>query len=53
MPCSASSATTSGKLKMAEIKKFSKLKLKKTESQEKNPLPSKEMKEQEKQADKS
>ncbi|XP_062947900.1 thymosin beta-4-like [Cynocephalus volans] len=43
----------SDKLNMAEIEKFEKLKLKKTEMQEKNPLPSKEMIKQEKQAGKS
>ncbi|XP_077657220.1 thymosin beta-4-like [Urocitellus parryii] len=37
---------------MAEIKKFDKSKLQKTETREKNPLPSKEMIEQEKQAGK-
>ncbi|XP_076726513.1 thymosin beta-4 [Callospermophilus lateralis] len=37
---------------MAEIEKFDKSKLKKTETREKNPLPSKEMIEQEKQAGK-
>ncbi|XP_075400936.1 thymosin beta-4-like [Tenrec ecaudatus] len=36
----------SGKPDMAEIQKFDKLKLKKTETQEKNPLPSKETIEQ-------
>ncbi|XP_036996624.2 thymosin beta-4-like [Artibeus jamaicensis] len=35
---------------MTKVEKFDKLKLKKTETQEKNPLPSKEMIEQEKQA---
>ncbi|XP_076963595.1 thymosin beta-4-like [Callospermophilus lateralis] len=48
--CSASSETLSDKPDMAEIKKFDKSKLKKTETQEKNPLPSKETIEQEKQA---
>ncbi|XP_045324924.1 thymosin beta-4, Y-chromosomal-like [Leopardus geoffroyi] len=38
---------------MAEIEKFNKLKLKKTETQKKNPLTSKETTEQEKQAGKS
>ncbi|XP_059021033.1 thymosin beta-4-like [Mustela lutreola] len=38
----------SDKPNMAEIEKFSKLKTKKTEMQEKNPLPSKEAIEQEK-----
>ncbi|XP_060046869.1 thymosin beta-4-like [Erinaceus europaeus] len=38
---------------MAEIEKFDKLKLKKTGTQEKTPLPSKEMTEQEKQASES
>uniref|UniRef100_A0A8C0NEW1 Thymosin beta-4 n=1 Tax=Canis lupus familiaris TaxID=9615 RepID=A0A8C0NEW1_CANLF len=52
-PRSASSATMSDKPDMAEIEKFGKLKLKKTETQEKNPLPSKETIEQEKQAGKS
>ncbi|XP_075385934.1 thymosin beta-4-like [Tenrec ecaudatus] len=36
----------SDKLHMPEIDKFDKLKLKKAEIQEKNPLPSKEMTEQ-------
>ncbi|XP_062943856.1 thymosin beta-4-like [Cynocephalus volans] len=40
----------SDKPNMAEIEKFNKSKLKKTETQEKNPLPSKEMIEQEKKA---
>ncbi|XDA85683.1 hypothetical protein R6Z07F_015443 [Ovis aries] len=48
-----SRATISDKLGMAEIEKFDKLKLKKTETQEKNPLPSKETTEQEKQAGES
>ncbi|XP_066134326.1 thymosin beta-4-like [Saccopteryx bilineata] len=39
----------SDKPNMAEIEKFPKSKLKKTEMQEKNPLPSKEMTEQQKQ----
>ncbi|XP_032281300.1 thymosin beta-4-like [Halichoerus grypus] len=43
----------SDKPDMAEIEKFDKPKLKKTETQEKNPLPSKEMIEQEKQAGES
>lgn len=43
----------SDKPDMAEIEKFDKSKLKKTETQEKNPLPSKETIEQEKQADES
>ncbi|XP_054584285.1 thymosin beta-4-like [Eptesicus fuscus] len=38
---------------MADIEKFVKLKLKKIEMQQKNPLPSKETTEQEKQAGKS
>uniref|UniRef100_A0A8C6CMR0 Thymosin beta n=1 Tax=Moschus moschiferus TaxID=68415 RepID=A0A8C6CMR0_MOSMO len=46
---SAPSATMSDKPDMAEIEKFVKSKLKKTETQEKNPLPSKETTEQEKQ----
>ncbi|VFV25272.1 tmsb4x protein, partial [Lynx pardinus] len=50
MPRSASSATTSDKPRRAEIEKFSKSTSKKTEMQGKNPLPSKEMTEQEKQA---
>ncbi|KAI5146870.1 Thymosin Beta-4 [Manis pentadactyla] len=49
----ASSATMSDKPDMAEIEKFDKSKLKKTETQEKNPLPSKETIEQEKQAGES
>ncbi|XP_011805180.1 PREDICTED: uncharacterized protein LOC105517290 [Colobus angolensis palliatus] len=48
-----SSATMSDKPNMAEMEKFNKSKLKKTETQEKNPLPSKEMTEQEKQAGES
>uniref|UniRef100_A0A8C0TJK7 Thymosin beta n=1 Tax=Canis lupus familiaris TaxID=9615 RepID=A0A8C0TJK7_CANLF len=52
-PRSASSATMSDKPDMAEIEKFDKSKLKKTETQEKNPLPSKETIEQEKQAGES
>ncbi|XP_032609927.2 thymosin beta-4-like, partial [Hylobates moloch] len=44
------SATMSDKSDMAEIEKFDRSKLKKTETQEKNPLPSKETIEQEKQA---
>ncbi|XP_037053171.1 thymosin beta-4-like [Peromyscus leucopus] len=43
----------SDKPEMAEIKKFGKSKLMKTEMQEKNPLPSKETTEQEKQAGES
>ncbi|XP_016044288.1 thymosin beta-4-like [Erinaceus europaeus] len=43
----------SDKPNMAEIEKFDKLKLKKTETQEENPLPSKELIEQEKQASES
>lgn len=50
---SFSSATMSDKPDMAEIEKFDKSKLKKTETQEKNPLPSKETIEQEKQAGES
>ncbi|XDB67141.1 hypothetical protein ABFV05_020757 [Capra hircus] len=50
---SAPSATMSDKPDMAEIEKFDKSKLKKTETQEKNPLPSKETIEQEKQAGES
>ncbi|XP_070277443.1 thymosin beta-4-like [Myotis yumanensis] len=38
---------------MAEMEKFNKLKWKKTETQENNPLPSKETTEQEKQAGES
>ncbi|XP_009244492.1 thymosin beta-4-like [Pongo pygmaeus] len=38
---------------MAEVQQRDKSKLKKTEAQEKNPLPSKEMIEQEKQASES
>ncbi|XP_075390733.1 thymosin beta-4-like [Tenrec ecaudatus] len=38
---------------MAEIEKFDTLKLKKTETQEKNPLPPKETVQQEKQAGES
>ncbi|XP_053445313.1 thymosin beta-4-like [Nycticebus coucang] len=49
-PRSASSVTTSDKPDMAEIKKFDQWKLKKAETQEKNPLPSKETFKQEKQA---
>nr|XP_054533600.1 thymosin beta-4-like [Pan troglodytes] len=48
-----SSTTMSDKPDMAEIEKFDKSKLKKTETQEKNPLPSKETTEQEKQAGES
>ncbi|XP_006022368.2 thymosin beta-4 [Alligator sinensis] len=47
------SAKMSDKPDMAEIEKFDKSKLKKTETQEKNPLPSKETIEQEKQAGES
>ncbi|KAM7227487.1 hypothetical protein CapIbe_021184, partial [Capra ibex] len=47
---SAPSATMSDKPNTAEVEKFDKSKLKKTETQEKNPLPSKETIEQEKQA---
>ncbi|XP_036613557.1 thymosin beta-4-like [Trichosurus vulpecula] len=43
----------SDKPDMVEIQKFDKSKLKKTETQEKNPLPSKEITEQEKQAGES
>ncbi|XP_054446706.1 thymosin beta-4-like [Pteronotus mesoamericanus] len=43
----------SDKPDMAKIEKFGKLKWKKTEMQEKNPLPSKETIEREKQAGKS
>ena len=50
---SAPSATMSDKPDMAEIEKFDKSKLKKTETQEKNPLPWKEMIEEEKQAGES
>uniref|UniRef100_A0A8I3S4J1 Thymosin beta-4-like n=3 Tax=Canidae TaxID=9608 RepID=A0A8I3S4J1_CANLF len=50
VPHSASSATMSDKPDMAGIEKFHKSKLKKTETQEKNSLPSKETIEQEKQA---
>lgn len=49
----ASFAIMSDKPDMAEIEKFDKSKLKKTETQEKNPLPSKETIEQEKQAGES
>uniref|UniRef100_A0A2K5M177 Thymosin beta n=2 Tax=Cercopithecinae TaxID=9528 RepID=A0A2K5M177_CERAT len=48
-----SSATMSDKPNMAEIEKFDKSKLKKTRLQEKNPPPSKETIEQEKQAGES
>ncbi|CAM9649622.1 unnamed protein product [Bubo scandiacus] len=48
-----SPANMSDKPDMAEIEKFDKSKLKKTETQEKNPLPSKETIEQEKQAGES
>ncbi|XP_045709593.1 thymosin beta-4-like [Phyllostomus hastatus] len=53
VPPLASSATKSDKADMAKIEKFDKSKMKKTEKQKKNPLPSKEMAEQEKQAGKS
>ena len=43
VPPLASSAIMSDKPNMAEIEKFNKLELKKTETQEKNPLPPKEM----------
>lgn len=52
-PLLASSATMCDKPDMAEIEKFDKSKLKKTEMQEKNILPSKETIEQEKQAGES
>ncbi|XP_036077389.1 thymosin beta-4, Y-chromosomal-like [Rousettus aegyptiacus] len=52
-PHSASSATMSDKPSIVGIEKFNKSKLKKTEMQEKNPLLSKEIIEQEKQADDS
>ena len=48
-----SRATMSDKLGMAEFEKFNTSKLKKTETQEKNPLPSKETAEQEKHAGES
>uniref|UniRef100_A0A8D0EJ07 Thymosin beta n=1 Tax=Strix occidentalis caurina TaxID=311401 RepID=A0A8D0EJ07_STROC len=51
--CAESPANMSDKPDMAEIEKFDKSKLKKTETQEKNPLPSKETIEQEKQAGES
>ena len=47
------SATMSDKPHKAEVEKFDKLKLKKTQTQEKNALPSKETIEQEKQAGES
>ncbi|XP_055413981.1 thymosin beta-4-like, partial [Bubalus kerabau] len=50
---SSSSSTMSYKPNMADIEKFSKSTLKKAEMQEKNPLPSKEMIEEEKQAGES
>ncbi|XP_035882137.1 thymosin beta-4-like [Phyllostomus discolor] len=50
MPPSTSSATMSDKPDMAEIEKFDKSKWKKTEMEWKNPLPSKEMIDQEEQA---
>ncbi|XP_074181008.1 thymosin beta-4, Y-chromosomal-like [Rhinolophus sinicus] len=53
VPCSASFATKSDKPYVAEIEKFDKSKLKTTETQEKNPLLSKETIEQEKQAGES
>ncbi|XP_070333622.1 thymosin beta-4-like [Odocoileus virginianus] len=43
----------SDKPSMAEVENLDKLKLNKTETQEKNPLPSKEMTEQQKQAGES
>ncbi|XP_023365531.1 thymosin beta-4-like [Otolemur garnettii] len=52
-PCSTSFTMVSDKPDMGETEKFSKLKLKKTEIQEKNPLPSKEVIEQEEQAGES
>ncbi|KAL2310531.1 hypothetical protein Nmel_002188 [Mimus melanotis] len=52
-PCAETPANMSDKPDMAEIEKFDKSKLKKTETQEKNPLPSKETIEQEKQAGES
>ncbi|XP_045695948.1 thymosin beta-4-like [Phyllostomus hastatus] len=52
VPRSASAATTSDKPDTAEIEELGKSKLK-TETQEKNPLLSKESTEQEKQASKS
>ena len=48
-----SSATMADKPGMAEMEKFEKSKQKRTETQEKNPPPSKEAIEQEKQAGKS
>uniref|UniRef100_A0A673YBW1 Thymosin beta n=1 Tax=Salmo trutta TaxID=8032 RepID=A0A673YBW1_SALTR len=45
-----SSAKMSDKPDLAEVSNFDKTKLKKTETQEKNPLPTKETIEQEKQA---
>uniref|UniRef100_A0A8C3WR19 Thymosin beta n=1 Tax=Catagonus wagneri TaxID=51154 RepID=A0A8C3WR19_9CETA len=50
MPHPASSATMSAKPDMAGIEKFSKSKVKKIATQEKNLLPSKETMEKEKQA---
>ena len=47
------STTISDKPEMAETEKFAKSKLKKMETQEKKPLPSKETIEQEKQAGES
>ncbi|XP_062054871.1 thymosin beta-4-like [Lepus europaeus] len=52
-PCSASSATRSDKPELAEMEKFDKTALKKTDSQKKTPLPSKETTEQEQQAERS
>uniref|UniRef100_A0A672Q689 Thymosin beta 4 X-linked n=1 Tax=Sinocyclocheilus grahami TaxID=75366 RepID=A0A672Q689_SINGR len=46
-------ANMSDKPNLEEVTSFDKTKLKKTETQEKNPLPSKETIEQEKQADSS
>ncbi|XP_061015666.1 thymosin beta-4-like [Dama dama] len=51
--CSAPTTTMSDKPCMAEIENLDKSKLNKTETQEKNPLPSKEMTEQQKQAGES
>ncbi|XP_032710496.1 thymosin beta-4-like [Lontra canadensis] len=51
-PRSTSSATISDKPNMAKIERFDKSELKKTETQDRNPLPSKETIEQ-KQAGKS
>ncbi|XP_077003020.1 thymosin beta-4-like [Tamandua tetradactyla] len=52
-PRSAPSATLSDQPDVAEMEKFDKSKWKETETQEKNPLPSKETIEQEKQAGES